>query len=106
MSRILLVRTTFGDPDEAARIARLMIDDRLAACASLAPTRSIYRWKGTVETDDETVVLFKTTHDRGAALMAAIGGLHSYELPAIEAWEAEVDQAVAAWIGAETTEVS
>ena len=106
MSRILLVRTTFGDPDEAARIARLMIDDRLAACASLAPTRSIYRWQGAIETDDETVVLFKTTQDRGATLMAAIGGLHSYELPVIEAWTAEVDPAVAAWIEAETAVVS
>jgi uncharacterized protein involved in tolerance to divalent cations len=38
--------------------------------------------------------------------MAAIGGLHSYELPAIEAWEAEVDPAVAAWIEAETAVVS
>lgn len=106
MSRILLVRTTFGDPDEAARIARLMIEDRFAACASIAPTRSVYRWQGTIETDDETVVLFKTTPDRAAALRAAIGTLHSYDLPVIEAWEAEVDPAVAAWIDAGTTPVS
>ena len=106
MSRILLVRTTFGDPDEAARVAQRMIEDRFAACASFAPTRSVYRWQGAIETDDETVVLFKTTQDRGATLMAAIGGLHSYELPVIEAWTAEVDPAVAAWIEAETAVVS
>jgi periplasmic divalent cation tolerance protein len=106
VSRILLVRTTFGDPDEAARIARLMIDDRLAACASLAPTRSIYHWQGAIETDDETVVLFKTMPGRATALTAGIGALHSYELPVIESWEAEVDPAVAAWIEAETAVVS
>ena len=91
MSRVLLVRTSFGDPDEAARIARLMIEERLAACASIAPTLSIYRWRGALETDDETVVLFKTTPDRGSALTAGIRAGHSYEVPVIEAWQAEVD---------------
>ncbi len=106
MSRILLVRTSFGSADEATRVARAMIEDRLAACASIEPIRSIYRWQGKVETDDETAVLFKTTADRAAALKAAITARHSYDLPVIEAWEADVDPAVADWIYGETAPVS
>lgn len=106
MSRILLVRTSFGSADEAARVARAMVEGRLAACASLAPTQSIYRWQGKVETDDETAVLFKTTPDRATALRAAIASLHSYDLPVIEAWEADVDPAVGEWIYDETAPVS
>ncbi|CUS44615.1 MAG: divalent-cation tolerance protein CutA [Pseudomonadota bacterium] len=106
MSRIRLVRTTFGNADEAARIARAMIEDRLAACASLSAVHSIYRWQGKVEADDETAVLFKTTPDRAAALSAAIDAQHSYDQPVIEAWEADVDPAVADWVYAETAKVS
>jgi len=106
VSRILLVRTSFGSADEAARVARAMIEERLAACASLAPTHSIYRWQGRVEAEDETAVLFKTTPDHGAALRAAIAAQHSYDLPVIEAWEADVDPAAADWIYTETNQVS
>ena len=106
MSRILLVRTSFGGADEAACVARAMVEGRLAACASLAPTHSIYRWQGKVETDDETAVLFKTTPDRATALRAAIASLHSYDLPVIETWEADVDPAVGEWIYDETAPVS
>jgi periplasmic divalent cation tolerance protein len=106
VSRILLVRTSFGSADEAARIAHAMIEARLAACASIEPIRSIYRWQGTVETDDETAVLFKTTTDRAPALKAAITAQHGYDLPVIEAWEADVDPAVGEWIYEETASVS
>jgi periplasmic divalent cation tolerance protein len=106
VSRILLVRTSFGSADEATRVAGAMIEDRLAACASIEPIRSIYRWQGKVETDDETAVLFKTTTDRAAALKAAITAQHSYDLPVIEAWEVDVDPAVGDWIYGETAPVS
>ena len=106
MSRIRLVRTTFGNADEAARIARMMIEDRLAACVSLAPTHSIYRWQGEIEAEEETEALFKTTLDRAAALKAAIGAQHSFDQPVIESWEVDVDPAVADWIYRETAKVS
>lgn len=106
MSRIVLIRTSFGDADEAARIARSMVEGRLAACASLSPASSVYRWQGTVETADETAVLFKTTADRASALKTEIARQHSYDLPIIEAWEADVDPAMGEWIYAETAPVS
>ena len=98
MSRILLIRTTVADAASADRLARQLVEERLAACATFAAARSVYRWLGKVETNDETEILFKTTLDRAAPLTARITALHSYELPVIEAWEAEVDPVVADWI--------
>ena len=98
MSSILLVRTTVTDAAIADRLARQIIEERLAACATFATARSVYRWLGKVETNDETEILFKTTLDRGTLLTARIAALHVYELPVIEAWEAHVDPAVADWV--------
>ena len=98
MSRIFLIRTTVADAMTAERLGRQMVEERLAACATFAATRSVYRWHGAIETDDETEILFKTTLDRAAALRARIAALHAYDLPVIEAWEAQVDPAVADWV--------
>jgi periplasmic divalent cation tolerance protein len=98
MSRIFLVRTTVADATTAERLGRQMVEEKLAACATFAAARSVYRWHGAIETDDETEILFKTTLDRAAALRARIAALHAYDLPVIEAWEAQVDPAVADWV--------
>ncbi len=64
-----------------------MIEKRLAACINiLGPVRSIYRWKGSVETADEVAAIFKTTSDRADALITQIAGLHSYDVPCIATW--------------------
>ena len=55
----------------------------------LAPVRSIYRWKGKIETADEVAAIFKTHHWRSDALMERIAELHSYDVPCIVAWPIE-----------------
>jgi periplasmic divalent cation tolerance protein len=87
MTAIATVYAVFADPEEAERIGAAMIERELAACVNiLAPCRSIYRWKGAVETADEVPALFKVSADRVDALIAAIASLHSYAVPAIVAW--------------------
>ena len=79
---ITLVLTTLGASADYDRFARTLVDERLAACVNvLPPMRSTYRWKGTVEQDDERQVVIKTTADRVEALRARVGELHPYELP-------------------------
>lgn len=94
------VYAVFANAEEAERIARAVVDDRLAACANLlAPVRSIYRWKAAVETADEVAALFKTTDSAADALIARIAGLHSYDVPCIVTWPIDkVLGAYAAWI--------
>jgi len=100
----LLVFTTLPDAAAARRLARLLVDRRLAACASVLPAcTSVYRWKGAVEEAGEVPLMIKTTAARYADLEAAIGAEHPYELPEIVA--VPVQRGLSAyldWIAAET----
>lgn len=82
----LLVLTNLPDRAAAERLADTLVEQRLAACVNLlAPCRSVYRWKGALQRDEEYPLLVKTTTDRYAALEAAILAAHPYELPEIVA---------------------
>lgn len=82
----LLVITNLPDRPAAERLADALIARRLAACVNiLAPCRSVYRWKGAVQHDEEHPLLIKTTRECYADLEAAIRGQHPYELPEIVA---------------------
>lgn len=77
-----IVLSTASNPEEAARIGRVLVEERLAACATLIPgVQSIYRWQGAVEESAETLMLLKTTPERIEALAARVHELHSYEIP-------------------------
>lgn len=84
---IVTVYATFASAEEAERVARLVVEERLAACANiLAPCRSIYRWQGAIQEADEVPALFKTAAARAPALIARIAELHSYDVPAAVVW--------------------
>ena len=84
---VVSVYAIFASADEAERIGRQVIDERLAACINiLGPCRSIYRWQGTLETADEVPAIFKTTAAQADALVARIAALHSYALPCVTVW--------------------
>jgi periplasmic divalent cation tolerance protein len=77
-----VVLTTAADPEEAARLGRTLVEERLAACVTVVPTvQSVYRWRGEVETSSETLLLIKTGPDQLAALEARLHALHSYQTP-------------------------
>jgi periplasmic divalent cation tolerance protein len=79
---IRIVLTTAGSREEAARIGRTLVEERLAACAtSLPDVESIYQWRGEIETGTETMLLLKTEIDRLEALHTRLLALHSYETP-------------------------
>lgn len=104
MSGIVTIYATFADADEAARIARILVEERLAACANiLAPCRSIYRWGGAIEEAEEIPALFKTTRPRAEALIARIAELHGYDVPAAVVWPiGHALPAYAEWVKNET----
>jgi periplasmic divalent cation tolerance protein len=84
---IVSVYAIFAEAEEARRIARAAIEERLAACANiLAPCHSVYRWQGAVAEADEVPAIFKARADKAEALVARIAELHSYDVPAIVIW--------------------
>ena len=100
----LLVLTNLPDRAAAERLAALLIEQRLAACVNiLAPCRSVYRWKGAVQRDEEHPMLIKTTAGRYAALEKVLRAGHPYELPEIIAVPIERGlPAYLDWVAAET----
>jgi len=87
---VVSVYAVFANMEEAERIGRTVIEERLAACINIfPPIRSIYRWKGRIESAAEIAAIFKTHHWRSDALIARIAELHSYEVPCVVSWAIE-----------------
>jgi periplasmic divalent cation tolerance protein len=79
---IRLVLTTTGSPGEASRLARTLVGERLAACATLIPgVQSIFHWQGELDTSTETLLLLKTDPGQLDALQTRLLELHSYQTP-------------------------
>ena len=84
---IIAIMTTTDSLDEARTIAATLVERRLVACAQISSIQSFYTWRGAVQDDDEFRLLLKTTEDRYPQVEAALLELHSYELPAIVAFD-------------------
>ena len=84
---VVSVYAVFANAEEAERIGRAVVEERLAACINILPgVRSIYRWQGAIETADEVAAILKTTSAMADALIARIAALHSYDVPCIVTW--------------------
>ncbi len=100
MSQHLLVLTTIGSEEDAARLGRSLVEKRLVACVNMVgPVRSVFLWKGKVEDESERLLLMKTRADRYAELETAIQELHPYDVPEVIAIPIERgSQAYLSWV--------
>ncbi len=81
---VIAVYSTFPDLAMAESIGGELVEAGLAACVNILPgMRSIYRWQGKIENDDEVVAIFKSQASRADELIAAIEVRHPYDTPAI-----------------------
>lgn len=100
----LLVLTNLPDAPSAQALARLLLEQRWAACVNiLAPCLSVYRWREKIEETSEVPLLIKTSAERYSGLEAAIRAHHPYELPEIIA--VSVDRGLPeylTWVATET----
>jgi periplasmic divalent cation tolerance protein len=80
----VVVLSAVGAQPDAERIARALVEQRLAACVNVVPgVMSIYRWKGAVEQEGEVLLVIKTIGERVEQLKARLLQLHPYELPEV-----------------------
>jgi periplasmic divalent cation tolerance protein len=102
MTNARIVLTTAGSVDEARKIARALVERRLAACVNIVPqVESVYRWQGKLETAPEWLLVIKTEAAAFEGVRATIEALHSYETPECIMLEvAEGDQEYLDWIAA------
>ena len=103
MSHVTLY-VTASSADEAGRIARALVEERLAACANIIDgVRSIYWWDGAVHDDAEAIVIAKTRAELAGKAIARVKDLHSYRVPCITVTPiAEGNPDFLAWIDGET----
>jgi periplasmic divalent cation tolerance protein len=87
---MLVCLVTAPDVEAAWRIARTLVEERLAACVNvMGGVRSVYRWEGAVEEAQEALLVVKTTRERFAALRDRITSLHPYQVPEVVALPVE-----------------
>jgi len=107
MTDAIVVLVTASSEEEAERIARTVVEEKLAACVNVLPrVRSFYRWKGEMNDATECLMIAKTRRELFDALEKRVLELHSYEVPEVVALEIE-ESAVPYldWIAAETREI-
>ena len=86
MQKFIVVYVTAGSSAEGERLARALVEERLAACVNrIAPVRSFYRWEGKLEQSEEQLLIIKTQRRLFAALEKRVRELHSYAVPEIVA---------------------
>ena len=86
MTDKIVVLSTCASGEEAARIARALVEKKLAACVNVLPAvRSFYRWKGAIEDEQESLLVIKSSRPLFDQLRAEIEKLHSYEVPEVVA---------------------
>lgn len=100
----VLVALSTLPPADADRIATALVEERLAACVNLVgPVRSVYRWQGAVQRDDEILAVIKTTSARLGALGERLRELHPYEVPELVALPVSAGlPAYLTWVRGET----
>ena len=77
-----IVMTTTATPEDARALGKRLVEERLAACASVIPAvESIYRWEGAIEDAKEVLLLLKTVEARLEALEARLIEVHPYRAP-------------------------
>jgi len=100
MSQFVQVTTTVSTQPDAEKIARVLVERRLAACVQIAgPITSTYWWQGKIETAQEWMCIVKARADRFGALEAAVLEVHPYEVPELVAMPVtEIGQAYQKWL--------
>jgi periplasmic divalent cation tolerance protein len=104
MTGQIVIVSTCGSEEEAAALAHLLVERRLAACVNVVPRiRSVYRWKGKVESADEWLLLIKSSRELFDSVSQALQAAHSYELPEVIAIPIEAGSpAYLDWLRANT----
>lgn len=96
---------TAPDRETARRIARDVLEQRLAACANLAPIESLYWWQGKLRESPEVLIIFKTRRDLTERLITAVQSIHPYEVPCIVTYPVEAGfPPFLEWIDHETSD--
>lgn len=84
MTDKIVILSTCGSPEEGLRIARALVEARLAACVNIVPAAaSVYRWQGRLQESSEAILMIKSSRGLFERLQKELAKLHSYEVPEV-----------------------
>lgn len=98
---MILAYITCKNKTQAKKIANTLIKKKLIACANIFPIDSLYKWKGKLQSDKETVLLAKTNNKKIKAVEKEVKRLHSYEVPCIIKINATANKSYQNWLNAQ-----
>jgi periplasmic divalent cation tolerance protein len=106
MTEYVIVYITASGEEEAEKIARALLDAKLAACVNIVRNvRSIYRWQGKIEDESEVLMIVKSRRKLFGRLLDTVKKLHSYSVPEVVAMPViEGSEEYLAWLGKETSQ--
>jgi Uncharacterized protein involved in tolerance to divalent cations len=97
------VYITVKDVEEAEKIARALVEEKLVACVNYWPITSAFRWEGVIEEAAEVAMICKTKTALASQAIARIKELHSYETPCVTSWKIDAgSESYLEWVGKET----
>ena len=94
----ILLALTSCKKEDAPKLSRLLLEEKLAACVSAIPAKSAYRWKGKLERAKEAILVIKTAPELKAKLERFLKGNHPYELPEIVFLQADSSEEYGRWL--------
>ena len=101
MADVIMVITTTSNKEEAKKIAKILLEEKLAACIQIDKIESIYKWNGDIVEEEEFRVVIKTLKSLYKKVEEKIKLIHSYEIPQIIAIEAEALKEYKDWLKGE-----
>jgi len=81
--RYYSIYVTTKDEDEAKKIGKALVEEKLAACVNIHPIKSIYRWEGNIQEEAEVAMFVKTKAELADEVIERVKELHSYDVPCI-----------------------
>ncbi|MFC1697387.1 divalent-cation tolerance protein CutA [Nanoarchaeota archaeon] len=95
---MIIIYVTCKDKEEAEKIGRALVDDKLVACANFFPITSIFFWEGDLEKGNEIILLLKSRGKNWEIIQNKVKELHSYDTPCIIKIKAEANSEYEKWV--------
>lgn len=103
MKHINIVYSTFPDADAAKKVGKQLVEEKFLACAVYMPAQSNYSWNNEIQSENEYVMIGKTSIAKLKAAVKKLENLHSYDVPCILTWKSECNDAYAQWVEIQTS---
>ena len=95
---MIFIYTTYSNENEAEKIAKILLEKKMIACANIFPIKSLYWWKGKIESSGEFVLIAKAIEDSFNMIKKEVENIHSYKIPCIIKLRIEPNEKYLCWL--------